>query len=69
MQISNKIERTVVSLPKMSDHKYWWSGKTLLVLSKYFLKPGSFFIKFLTKVESWKNETVRVSKVVCSTAR
>ena len=38
---------------EISDHKYWWSGKTLSVLSKSILKPESFFIKFLTKFV-WK---------------
>ena len=43
---------------EISDHKYWWSGKTLSVLSKSILKPGSFFIKFLTKFV-WKLEKLK----------
>ena len=43
---------------EISDHKYWWSGKTLSVLSKSILKPGSLFIKFLKKVV-WKLEKLK----------
>ena len=43
---------------EISDHKYWWSGKTLSVLSKSILKPGGFFVKVLTKFV-WKLEKLK----------
>ena len=43
---------------KISDHKYWWSSKTISVLSKSNLKPGGFFVKILTKV-AWKLEKLK----------
>ena len=44
-----KFEGLLIHCREISDHIYWWSGKTLSVLSKSILKPGNFFIKFLTK--------------------
>ena len=55
VQISKKIQRVVDSLLRISDNKFWWSCKTLSVLSKSILKTRSIFIKFLTKVV-WKLE-------------
>ena len=50
----------IVSL-SISDHRYLWSRKTLSELSKSILKPGSFFIKFLTKFV-WKLEKIKKSE-------
>ena len=38
-----------MAVVEISDHKYWWSGKTLTVLSKYISKAGSFFRKIFDK--------------------
>ena len=43
---------------EISDHKYWWSGKTLSVLSKFVLKPEGFLVKILTKFV-WKLEKLK----------
>ena len=45
-----KIKGLLFHCREISDHKYWWSSKALSVLSKSILKPGRFFIKFLTKL-------------------
>ena len=47
-----KIKGLLFHCPEISDHKGWWSDKTLTlsVLSKYISKPGSFSIKSFTKV-------------------
>ena len=52
-KLQKKIKGSLFHCREVSDHKYWWSGKTLSVLSKSVLKTGSFFIRFLTKVV-WK---------------
>ena len=53
-----KIKGPLFHCREISDHKYWWSGKTLSVLSRSILKTGGFFIKILTKVV-WKLEKLK----------
>ena len=44
-----KIREPLFHCRENSVHKNWWSGKTLSVLLKYILKPGSFSHKIVDK--------------------
>ena len=57
-KFKKKIKGPLFHCREISDQKYWWSGKTLSVLSKSIVKPRSFFIKFLTKFV-WKLEKLK----------
>ena len=57
-KLQKKFKGSLFHCQEISDHKYWWSGKTLSVLPKYVLKPGSFFINFSRKV-FWKMEKLK----------
>ena len=51
MQIKkNKFKGPLFHCREISDYEYWRNGKTLSVLSKSNLNPGSILIKFLKKV-------------------
>ena len=55
---NNNNKRLLFHCREISDHKYWWSGKTLSVLLQSILKPGSSCTKFLKKVV-WKLEKLK----------
>ena len=56
-KFKKKIQRAV-NCREISDHKYWWSGKTLSVLPKSILKPGDFLVTILTEIV-WKLEKLK----------
>ena len=62
-KLKKKIKGLLFHCREVSDNKCWWSGKTLSVLSKSILKPGSFFIKllikFVWKLKKLKNHNVK----------
>ena len=57
-KFKKKFKGPLFHFGEISDHKYWWSGKSSSVPSTSILKPGGFFVKYLINVV-WKLEKIK----------